>query len=579
MGTEPTKRERAAWDAWDTHEPGAEFADEVVARLDAEASFLTLDVQTITIEEPTTPVESPWRRWLTPAAAAAGVMTLLGAGALLSLSLTPSPDAPVSRGSWPSQTRPPTELVASPEVLAPPERDALSNTDPLPATLAADVQRYIEQYGRNFGPAFRFHGVVAVARQDAQHVWGFGHARADANHQPDANTRFRLGTLTQQFVAVATLRLVEQGRLGLDDTVYSVFPTYPNPANAKQITIRNLLSHTSGLTNISDAPGYWKAQYTAHRSADLLEYFALEPLEFRPGSNFSASNSNYVLLGLILERVGEAPLANVLEQQIFTPAGMHDTSLTDDPASKNRAAGYEFSENEVLLEARPVHLSAIGGAGAAISTANDMIRWHRALLDNTLLSATSRKTMHRPVQREFGLGWVIRDDIVGRSAYGHPGGTPGFNANILRFADGTLVVALANTEAVDCRAVSEGVAALVFGEAPADVIEAVESPLRAHKRRVYAGEYRLSRASRYKYRMLPPQLLARMERVRVTSDDRLWFEVDGHGRKWMHHERGDAFFFKDHPRTTAAFERDERNIIQRLRVTDGAREFVLDRVD
>ncbi|TPV94571.1 MAG: beta-lactamase family protein [Myxococcales bacterium FL481] len=562
--------EREALDSWSAIDPPASFADDVMARLEREGD----SPQPALRAEPV-PAESPprrsWDRWWGRVAAAAGVALAMGAGAWIA-SREPTTSGPVAARPVPPATR---ALDSSP---TPALEQAALATEPLPPDLEPRVLDYVGQYGRNYGDAFRYHGIVAVARGDASHVWGFGETALGSATVPTDQSQFRLGTLTQQFVAVATLRFVERGRIALDDTLYTVLPSYPVVETARKITVRDLLAHTSGLPNIHGVEAYWRGRYAPHAREELLKYFAHAPLEFVPGTDFAASNSNYIVLGLLLERLGGCSLEQVLTEEVFEPAGMRETRLSGMSPGPHHTTGYEFSELEKLVEARPVHPSAIRGAGAATSTAHDMLAWHRALIDDSLLSDEMRRLMHRPVRREFGLGWVV-DEVVGRRAYGHPGGTPGYNASVLRFADGTFVLAMANTQAVDCRAVTEGVASLVYGEEPPQVLEQIEIAMARSTRRDYVGEYRLSAASRHRYRHLPPDELAAMQWVAIEDDGRLWFVVAGHGRKWMHPEARDQFFFKDYPRSVASFERDDTGHVARIRVSDRVREFVLDRVD
>lgn len=574
MSTRRPPDERDALSAWPIVEPPASFVDDVLARLDDEMAAKSVEVDGVVemiVPDQSEHAGSAWGGWIGRAAAVLALSGAIGAGAWIGSRREPpaaGPTSPVASD--------PASMTASPPALTMTESEPIA--EPLSSTIGAEIKAYVEQFGRHYGPAFRYQGIVAVARGDDAHVFGFGETTLGNGEHPQAHTRFRLGTLTQQFVAVAMLRFVERGRISLDDTLYAVLPSYPNAETARRITVRQLLSHTSGLPNVNDFDPYWERRCEAHDRADLLDYFAHGPLTFAPGTAFEASNSNYIVLGMILERLGGGELDRVLATEIFEPAGMVQTSLRDEgPTASGGTTGYEFSETERLVPARLVDLSAIRGAGAAVSTAHDMIAWHRALLDDTLLSAEMRRLMHRPVQRDFGLGWVL-SEVVDRRTYGHPGGTPGYNADILRFADGTLVLALANTQAVDCRAVAEGVAALVYGETPAPVIEQIEVPLPRAARRPFAGHYRLSAASRERYRHLPTSELAAMEQVEVEFDERLWFVVAGHGRKWMHYEGEDRFFFKDYPRSTAVFERDDVGDVVHLRVSDRVREFVLTRV-
>lgn len=422
----------------------------------------------------------------------------------------------------------------------------------MPADLAERVDAHVGAFGRNYGDAFKFHGVVGVVR-DGELVLTRGYGRADLAHDgPNtAATRFKIGSLTQTFTAVAVLQLRDRGLVDLDAPVRKYIPDYP-AASGNRITLRHLLSHTSGIPSYTDAAVFSVGHARAVSPAEVRAIFQELPLEFPPGTDFDLSNSGYFLLGQVVEQVARQPFAEYLQQNVLAPAGMKDSGIGLSPG----ALGHEFDEDEVLVPAAQRHVSSYGAAAGMVSTAADLARWDRALrTPGLVLAQKSLDEMTRIVRDEYGMGWFVRDDSTGPIAW-HPGGVEGYNATIARFlGDGVTVFALANTEAVDTRSLVYDLAQIVHGAEVAPPQEHTEVRLAAAQFSRYLGNYVLTETTHKELKgLVEEDELVAIERVRVTRrGDRLFMHVPEHGDKWMHFMGEDRFFFKDPSATIAEF--------------------------
>jgi D-alanyl-D-alanine carboxypeptidase len=263
-----------------------------------------------------------------------------------------------------------------------------------------------------------------------------------------ARTLFRIGSATKMFTALAIAQLVERGRLSLDDRLATFRPDFPNAAS---ITIRELLMHRSGIADYLGAAladGRFESPTTP---VQIINAAAKVAPESDPGTRFSYSNTNYVLLGLIVERISGMPLHEYYEKYIFRPAGMLETFAGTVPPASSVATGYILSGNRTAPQS-PGDISWYYGCGDVFSIAEDMARFDIALMDGRIVRPATLTAMTAPASPSdafgkgdrYGLGFTIVPfgDMV---LVGHHGGLPGFEADdemILK--DRFAVVALGN---------------------------------------------------------------------------------------------------------------------------------------
>jgi CubicO group peptidase (beta-lactamase class C family) len=312
----------------------------------------------------------------------------------------------------------------------------------------------------------RFDGAVLVARnQQILLKKGYGLANREYGIANTPQTVFRIGSMTKPFTAIAVMQQVENGKLRLSDTVSRYLPDFPN---GERITIHHLLSNTSGIEDFIPMPEYARQMTCPLPTDALIALFRDCPLRFEPGAEYGYSNSNWVLLGVILEQITGQRYADLIHERIFRPAGMtasgyHWTA----PLIKPRAQGYVDTGSGVL-NAEPVHEDAMYAAGALYSTVEDLYRWDQALNGTALLQPETLAEMTSSVTTTddsgYGYGWELHQ-THGHPWSGHSGGLPGFTANIARFTDDNVtIIVLSNLGSSAWEKINDDLAVVVFGE-------------------------------------------------------------------------------------------------------------------
>lgn len=341
---------------------------------------------------------------------------------------------------------------------------------PLPATpppyrseveLASAVDAYVGAFGKNWGEGFQATGYVAVAK-DGKMVYGraFGYADRAQKKPADADTRFRIGSLTKQFTAVGILRLVEQKKLSLRDSVLKYMPESPN--SWTEVSLHHLLTHTSGIPSYTDVDALMAERDRAHGHGEILSSFAGQPLHFRPGEKYEYSNSNYYLLGMVAERASGEPYDLFMQHQVFGPAGMLRTSTVDSPDAPDTAVGYSVDPEGELLPTPLIDMSMPFAAGSLRSSANDLIQWDQALYGDALLTAESKKALFTPFKDDYAYGFAY-SAVEGHEVYSHSGSIDGFSSYAARVPkDHLYVVALMSSEAVPARNIGKAVLGMVL---------------------------------------------------------------------------------------------------------------------
>ncbi|MDP5202491.1 serine hydrolase [Flavobacterium sp. DG2-3] len=318
------------------------------------------------------------------------------------------------------------------------------------SVFAQDKAQKIEQLLNKYSEYGQFNGSALVA-ENGKVIFkkGFGSANMEWNIPNQPDTKFRLGSISKQFTALLIVKLAEEGKLKLDVPIATYLPDYPKE-NGSKITIHQLLTHSSGIPNYTDAPGFFKDKArNPYTPEAFVKTFSSLPLEFTPGEKFSYSNSGYFLLGYIIEKITGKTYEQYLQEIIFTPLKMVNSGYDhSDVILKNRAAGYE-RKGKLISNAPYVDMSIPYAAGSLYSTVEDLYLWDQALYTNKLLSAKSMESLFQPYIKagdgSYGYGWFIEDDENGKTV-GHGGGINGFNTIISRnFKHKNLIVLLNNT--------------------------------------------------------------------------------------------------------------------------------------
>ncbi len=297
----------------------------------------------------------------------------------------------------------------------------------------------------------------------------YGVRNVDTQMPVDVHTRFEIGSITKQFTAAAILQLKERGLLSLDDRLGTYFPRY---AAARNITLRQMLLQVSGIPNFTNTKGFSKlvtlrgTSIVITRTGSIDAILALIdrlPLDFKPGTKWEYSNSNYVLLGQIVAMVSHVPWETYVRTHIFVPAGMTDSAFMDnEPSIADMATGY--GEYKGQLRRAPSMEGWAAGAGAIVSTATDLAKWDAALFGGKIISRADLYLMLMPgtlpamsPHVHYAFGWVV-DRYDGQPRVWHNGGTLAFRAsNQIYLPQGQWIIVLANNADADADAIADAV--------------------------------------------------------------------------------------------------------------------------
>ena len=299
-----------------------------------------------------------------------------------------------------------------------------------------------------------FSGTLLVAREGRILYEGaFGLANREWDIPNDLRTKFEIGSMTKQFTALLILQFVNEDKIKLDGHLSDYLPYYRKDTGS-HVTISQLLSHESGVPNFLSFPDFLDGP--ASRVKYDVKEFAVKycsgDLHFEPGTKFEYSNSNYFLLGAILEQISGASYERLLQDRIFTPLGMKDSGYThSETVIPHRAAGYDRSAAG-LQNARYYDMSIPFAAGALYSTVGDLFLWDQALYGERLLPANLRDLLFKPNLDNYGYGWGILIPETGKPYAGeaipmHGGAIFGFQSLIQRIVTHhELIVLLDNTD-------------------------------------------------------------------------------------------------------------------------------------
>lgn len=275
-------------------------------------------------------------------------------------------------------------------------------------------------------------GIVGVVRNGALvYLKPFGYRNAAAREKVDAQTAFEIGSITKQFTAAAILQLKEAGKLSLDDSVAKYLPAFPH---ASELTLRELLYQISGLPDYTHAKGFVTTiSPSTGGSIGKVAQLASGPLHFSPGTGWEYSNTNYYVLGRVLEIVSGQSYDAYVRTHLFAPAGMaHSALIADESTLNDVATGYweGAKGTDPVRPARPIRDSWAGGAGAIVSTVADLAAWDNALANGTIVSRSDYTLMSSPGtlkngnKTDYGMGLGI-NPLYNHRRIWHNGGTNG----------------------------------------------------------------------------------------------------------------------------------------------------------
>ena len=292
-----------------------------------------------------------------------------------------------------------------------------------------------------------FTGSVLIAKQGKVLLsHGYGLADRKQNTPNTPQTRFRLGSLTKQFTAMAILILEKQGKLNVKDPICKYVPDCPSTWGI--ITIKHLLTHTSGIPDFLSFADYPDTRAVSSTPMQTIARFKDKPLNFQPGEKFSYSNSGYIVLGYIIEQASDQTYEDFLKKSILSPLNLRDTGY--DHNSNSLAVGYP--DRYSTQPADFIDMSIPYAAGSLYSTVEDLYRWEQSLSTDLLIPIAYLDEMFAPQVNipdsgfAYGSGWITGQDPSSRSINQHAGGIEGFAKIIARYPDDQVTIIILSNQ-------------------------------------------------------------------------------------------------------------------------------------
>jgi CubicO group peptidase (beta-lactamase class C family) len=394
--------------------------------------------------------------------------------------------------------------------------------------LAEDDIARMEQVIQSYVSGKQFMGSALVARDGVVVLSkGYGAANLEWDIPNTPTTKFRLGSLTKQFTAASILLLEERGKLSVSDPVKKYITDAP--AAWDKVTIYHLLNHTSGIPSFTSFPDYGPTEAIPTTPEKLVARFRDKPLEFQPGEKWNYSNSGYVLLGYLIEKITGESYAKFVRENIFRPLEMQDSGYDSNSAIiLHRASGYAPGPTGPE-NAGFVHMSIPHAAGALYSTTEDLLRWEQGLFGGKLLTPESLVKMTTPFKDNYAFGLEVHD-VGSRKVIEHGGGIEGFNTQVAYYPESKLVViVLGNLNGGAPGEIAKKLATVAFGEKVVLPGERKEITVEPKILAQYAGTY---------------EIAPTFQIVMSVEDGQLMTQATGQPKVQMFAESDSKFFLK-----------------------------------
>ena len=398
----------------------------------------------------------------------------------------------------------------------------------LSKTFGQTTSQEIDELLKAYSNQNSFNGSVLIAQKGEILLQkGYGYKNAAANSFNDPNTIFQIGSITKQFTSAVILQLQEQGKISVHDNLSKYIPDYPN---GDSISIENLLTHTSGIHNFNDN-AFMKTNAAKPIKLDsIIMLFKHVATDFKAGTNYNYSNSNYILLGFIIEKITGKSYYQNIRERIFQPlqmnhSGFNFTSLK----SADKAVGYSKLNSKHKNISVVVDSSIMYAAGGIYSTVSDLYKWDRALYTNKIIHDSSLQKAFTPYKNNYGYGWMI-DSAYGKKAVMHEGATLGFTSFIGRIpVDSICIILLDNKQSNGLIKIAEDINSILNNQPydfpkPRSEIEVDTAILKQ-----YVGDYQLS-----------PELILTI----ALEDGQLTATAKGQGKTELFAEKENFFFVK-----------------------------------
>lgn len=414
------------------------------------------------------------------------------------------------------------------------------------ATVAARADK-IDDYVKAEMQRQRIPGISIAVIKDGKIIKaeGYGLANVELNVPAKPETVYKIGSVSKQFIASGIMLLVQEGKISVDDKISKFLEGTPD--TWKEITIRHLLTHTSGI--LREAPGF--DPFKVQSDADVIKTAYSSAMRFAPGEKYEYCNVGYFTLAEIIRKVTGKPWEDYMSEHLFMPLEMtstRTTTVTD--LVQNRANGYWWKDGKLQ---NATNYFALRPSGAFLSSVLDLAKWDAALYTDKFLKQSTRDQMWMPTKlndgtvSEYGFGWDL-DTIAGHRLVHHGGSLPGFRAEFARYVDDKLsVVVLTNGDQANSNAIALGVAALYIpGLIPERTVSKVDSKIFD----AYVGQYQPN-----------PSLVLTVTR----EGDKLMLQQGSNPEKReLLPESETSFFSNDNRRVTYSFVKDDKGQVAYL---------------
>lgn len=394
---------------------------------------------------------------------------------------------------------------------------------------AANAQTYEKRIDSLIQKAIRlnrFNGSVLVCKNGrVVYEKAFGYQDAAKKIPNTVNTVYLIGSTTKEFTAGVILKLIEQNKLSLDDKLSKYFPDFKR---GNEITIKHLLTHSSGIYEILRDTNAVKESTKPRTKERTLSFFKDKPLDFDPGTQYSYCNSGYILLGLIIEKVTHHSYEQVVRDLILKPLGMtHSGFDFAGLKSKHKAVGYTKYTQIIKQPSAIWDSTATFSAGSLYSTVGDLNRWHQGVLNHKAYSAASLEKATTPFLEGYGLGcWI--DTIYGKKVVSHGGNILGFTGYYGRIQEEDVcVIILNNIFNHQIETIGQSILAILYNKPYAYFDELKLTPAELD---TYVGHYDVN--ANYQ--------------VKITRDENhLFIQRNSQPKIEIYAYKKDAFFQKD----------------------------------
>ena len=361
--------------------------------------------------------------------------------------------------------------------------------------------------------------IAIIRNRSILYTRGYGLSDVARSLPASVRTHYEIGSITKQFTAAAILKCKEAGKISLDASLATYLPSIPH---AKEVTIRQLLTHSSGYEDYTSVPSFEAVASTPATFEQLVSTASSKPLAFLPGTQFAYSNTNYLILGRVVEITSGQTWEAFVKKHLFVPAGLTETAtMAEESQLVDMAHGYAYIKGQAV-ESKPISESWASSAGGIVSTTEDLQKWGRALTSGQIISVADYELLTTPAKLSdgtdsgYGFGMKI-DHFEGQPRVWHSGNTSGYDGSDQFFpAQNVRIIVLTNTLDGGSGAIAERIYNDLFPEIASEAVRSADAAEHSAAALMYTRSLRVMDALRQ-----PKYLSYRLE----SSSDGVHFDL------------------------------------------------------